>query len=140
VFDAIYNDTWRSFLLREETGVPGENNIPTQMTDKLLYQMTDKLLYHNVRFVCLWCLMSRSTIFQLYRRRSVLLVEETGVPGENHWPSASHWQNFITKCFIEYTSQWGGFELITLVVVDTDCTGSYKSNYHASTTTTTTSL
>jgi len=24
--------------------------------------------------------------------RSVLLVEETGVPGENHWPAASHWQ------------------------------------------------
>jgi hypothetical protein len=24
--------------------------------------------------------------------RSVLLVEETGVPGENHWPVASHWQ------------------------------------------------
>jgi hypothetical protein len=23
-----------------------------------------------------------------------------------------------------------GFELITLVVIDTDCTGSYKSNYH----------
>jgi len=23
---------------------------------------------------------------------SVLLVEETGVPGENHWPVASHWQ------------------------------------------------
>jgi len=23
---------------------------------------------------------------------SVLLVEETGVPGENHWPAASHWQ------------------------------------------------
>jgi len=22
--------------------------------------------------------------------RSVLLVEETGVPGENHWPVASH--------------------------------------------------
>jgi hypothetical protein len=20
------------------------------------------------------------------------LVEETGVPGENHWPVASHWQ------------------------------------------------
>jgi len=26
-------------------------------------------------------------------RRSVLLLEETGVPGENHWPVASHWQN-----------------------------------------------
>jgi hypothetical protein len=28
--------------------------------------------------------------------RSVLLVEETGVPGENHVPVASHRQNFIT--------------------------------------------
>jgi len=25
-------------------------------------------------------------------RRSVLLVEETGVSCENHWPVASHWQ------------------------------------------------
>jgi hypothetical protein len=24
--------------------------------------------------------------------RSVVLVEETGVPRENHWPVASHWQ------------------------------------------------
>jgi len=24
--------------------------------------------------------------------QSVLLVEETRVPGENHWPAASHWQ------------------------------------------------
>ena len=23
---------------------------------------------------------------------SVLLVEETGVPGENYWPATSHWQ------------------------------------------------
>jgi len=23
---------------------------------------------------------------------SVLLMEETGLPGENHWPVASHWQ------------------------------------------------
>jgi len=26
--------------------------------------------------------------------RSVLLVEETGVPRENHWPVASHWQTW----------------------------------------------
>jgi hypothetical protein len=33
---------------------------------------------------------------------SVLLVEETGVPGENHWPVASHWQtlshNVVSSC------------------------------------------
>jgi len=28
--------------------------------------------------------------------RSVLLVDETGVPGKNHRPVASHWQTFTT--------------------------------------------
>jgi hypothetical protein len=36
------------------------------------------------------CLTPLSTIFQLYIRWSVLLMEETGVPGENHRPPASH--------------------------------------------------
>ena len=40
--------------------------------------------------------------------RSVLLVEETGVPGEHHRPVANH---------------WAGFELTTLVVIGTDCIG-----------------
>jgi hypothetical protein len=39
----------------------------------------------------LWCLLPLSTIFQLFRG-GVLLVEETGVPRENHWPAASHRQ------------------------------------------------
>ena len=34
--------------------------------------------------VRVWCLMPLSTIFQLNRGRLVLLVEETGVPGEKH--------------------------------------------------------
>ena len=37
----------------------------------------------------LGCLTPLSTIFQLYRG-GVLLVEETGVPGENHRPTTSH--------------------------------------------------
>ena len=44
--------------------------------------------------------------------------------------------NFITWCCNEYASPWTGFELTTLVVIGTDCTGSCKSNYHAITTTT----
>ena len=59
--------------------------------------------------------------------RSVLLVEETGVPGENHWAATNH--KFTTQCCIEYTTPWTGFELTTLVVICTYCTGSYKSNY-----------
>jgi len=46
--------------------------------------------------------------------------------------------NFITQCCIGYTSQWAGVELTTLVVIGTDCTGSCKSNYHTTTTTTAT--
>ena len=40
--------------------------------------------------VGLWCLMPLSTIFQVYRE--LVLVEETRVPGGNHWPAANHWQ------------------------------------------------
>jgi hypothetical protein len=36
-------------------------------------------------WLVLWCL-PLSTIFQLYRGGKLLLVEETGVPGENHQP------------------------------------------------------
>ena len=43
--------------------------------------------------------------------------------------------NFITYCCIEYTSPWTGFELTTSVVIGTDCTGSWKSNYHTITST-----
>jgi hypothetical protein len=34
--------------------------------------------------------------------RSVLLVEETRVPTENHWPAASHWQTFLYITYNRY--------------------------------------
>jgi len=40
--------------------------------------------------------------------RSVLLLEETGVPGENHRPAEYHWQ---TLSIIGYTLPWASFEL-----------------------------
>jgi len=37
--------------------------------------------------------------------------------------------NFITKCCIEYTSPWMGFELASLVVIDTDCQLPYDHDH-----------
>jgi hypothetical protein len=42
--------------------------------------------------------------------------------------------NFIIQCCIKYTSPSVGFKLAMLVVIGTDCIGSYKSNYHMITT------
>jgi len=64
--------------------------------------------------------------------RSVLLVEETGVPGENHRHVASHWQTLLHNV----VSSTPRFELTTLLVIGTDCTCSCKSNYHTIKTTT----
>jgi hypothetical protein len=59
--------------------------------------------------------------------QSVLLMEETGGPRENHDLS-----QVIDKLFhiILYTSPWSRFELTTSVVIGTDCIDSCKSNYH----------
>jgi hypothetical protein len=63
--------------------------------------------------------------------QSVVLVEETGVSGENHRPAASHWQTDHIMLYQLHLA-WAGFELTKLVVIGTDCVGtcSYKSNYH----------
>ena len=49
--------------------------------------------------------------FQQYvsyiRGGSVLLVEEIGVPGENHEPVASHWQT-LTHNVVSSTPRMGG--------------------------------
>jgi len=62
---------------------------------------------------------------------SVLLVGETGVPGENHRPSASHRQLYHIKLHRVHLA-WAGFEVTTLLMKGTDCIGSCKSNYHTS--------
>jgi hypothetical protein len=48
-------------------------------------------------------------------------VEETGIPRENHWLAANHWQTLWGVHLA-----WAVFELTTLVVIGTDCTGSCK--------------
>ena len=52
--------------------------------------------------------------------RSVSL-EETGVPGEKHQPVVSHWQTISHHGISSTPIAWAGYELITLVVIGTDC-------------------
>ena len=59
---------------------------------------------------------------------SVLLVEETRVPRENHRPDASHCQT-LTHNVVPSTPRMSRIRL-KLVVMGTDCIGSYESNNH----------
>jgi hypothetical protein len=59
----------------------------------------------------------------------------TGVHGENHWLAASQWLTLSYNVVSCSPPHWTGFELTTLVVIGTDCTGSCNSNHHAITTT-----
>ena len=64
---------------------------------------------------------------------SVLLVEKTGVPGENHRPATEKLYHIM---LYRVNLSWSRFELTALVVIGTDCIDSCKSNYHTITTTT----
>jgi hypothetical protein len=114
VFNATFNNisviSWRSVLLVEETGVPGDINFYFSL---VLYWISDqthgqytsicivKEPYEVIDILCLqlswkclfWSLMVFNATFNnisVISWRSVLLVEETGVHGENQRPATSH--------------------------------------------------
>ena len=105
------------------------------------YKYMNKVLVH-VHVYSFWGLWVRFMLFNAIFNNisviswwSVLLLEETGVPGENHRLVASYWQLYHIMLYRVHLA-WVGFELTTLVVKGTDCIDSCKSNYHPITTTT----
>jgi len=63
--------------------------------------------------------------------QSVLLVEKSGVLGENHRPVSSHWQTLSLTVVSSTSRHEQGFNSL---VIGNDCTGNCKFNYHTITT------
>ena len=64
------------------------------------------------------------------------MVEETGVPWENHRPVACHWQTLSHDVVSSISRHDRDLNSTTLVLIGNDCIGSCKSNYDKTTTTT----
>jgi hypothetical protein len=54
--------------------------------------ITTKVVRSFVCYVCLMLVHATFNNISVISWQSVLLVEKTRVPGEHHWPAASHWQ------------------------------------------------
>jgi hypothetical protein len=67
--------------------------------------------------------------------QSVLLVEETWVPGGNTTDLSQVTDKLYHIMLYQVHLIWAGFKLTTLVVIGIDCTGCWKSNYHTITVT-----
>ena len=94
---------------------------PTDATRKLVDGDFDITRLYRVWFMVFNATFNNISVISW---QSVLLVEETRAPRENHRSVASH-------CCIDCTSPWWEFEATTSVVIGIYC---FKSNYHTITT------
>jgi hypothetical protein len=84
---------------------------------------------HILTTLFVWMMVFNATFnnISVISWRSVLFVEETGVPGENHRPVASHWQT-LSHDVVHLALI--GIRTHNISVIGTDRTGSCKSNYY----------
>ena len=83
----VYSVIWPIVMIAHWSSLIANHLLPLLFNWSCFFQKKEeKLLCINATF--------NNISFRSWR--SVLLVEETGLPGENHRPVASHWQSFIT--------------------------------------------
>ena len=91
-----------TLYIRQKTGHTEKSRIVTHTSG------TAVLLVHEWGLILVWFMAFNATFnkISVISRRSVLLVEKTGVPGETHRPVPSHWQtlshNVVSSCIHEW--------------------------------------
>ena len=137
VLNATFNNIsvilWRSVLLVEESGVPGENNHPaachwqassTNVVSNTQWYSNSQCLEvtgTDCILLGLWCLTPLSTIIQLYMAVS-FIVGRNWSTRRKPPTCCKSLTNFITSSFINWVHlAMSRLNLTTLVVICTDC-------------------
>ena len=79
--------------------------------NRLLLKDQDSLRFISKRRVRVMVFNTTFNNISAILWRSVLLVEETRVPGVNHRPAASHWQTLSHNVVLSLHLAWAEFEL-----------------------------
>jgi hypothetical protein len=114
----IFNQCPSPLMLRVQILIRASCTTLCAYLEYLIYSMNSKYRWNTCYIVCLMVFKATFNNISVISWRSVLLVEETGGPGENHRLVASHWQtlshNVVQLALIKIWTrnyQWGIGEL-----------------------------